>query len=417
MALTPEQVKIIKATVPVLKDHGATITTVFYKNLLEANPELHNIFNTVDQVNGQQPRALAGALFAYATYIDDLGVLAPAVELICQKHASLYVQPGQYDVVATFLLAAMKEVLGDALTPEVHDAWAAAYWQLANIMIKRESDLYVESDNWIDWREFIVDKKTAESDLITSFYLKPVDGKLLPTFLPGQYISLQVFVPELNYLQARQYSLSDRPHSDYYRISVKKEAGLSSSDPATVAHPGYVSNILHDFIKEGDKVRISHPFGDFFLTKGENAHPVVLLSAGVGLTPLISILNTLASSAPNPNRKIHFIHGSHNTSSRAFKDHVKKLSSEYPGLRATYFTTDPSAEDKQGVDYDRLGHVEINKLVANNDLYLDNSNTEYYICGPNNFMTDVQKALKALHVSGDKIKLELFGTGGIATVD
>jgi nitric oxide dioxygenase len=99
MSLTPEQVQIVRSTVPVLKAHGNDITTHFYKTLLDEIPDLHNIFNTANQANGFQPRALAGSLYAYASHIDDLGALSPAVERICQKHASLYVKPGHYKIV------------------------------------------------------------------------------------------------------------------------------------------------------------------------------------------------------------------------------------------------------------------------------------------------------------------------------
>lgn len=134
MSLTPDQVKLIKATVPVLKEHGTTITTRFYETLLKENPSLNGIFNQTNQKNGHQAGALAGSLYAYASHIDDLGVLSPAVEKICHKHASMYVQPEHYDVVGTYLLRAMGDVLGAALTPELLEAWGQAYWQLANIV-------------------------------------------------------------------------------------------------------------------------------------------------------------------------------------------------------------------------------------------------------------------------------------------
>lgn len=222
MSLTPEQVKIIKSTVPILVEHGTAITTKFYKDMLSAHPELNNVFNNAHQVSGHQPRALAMALFAYATHIDDLGALGPAVELICNKHASLYIRPEHYDIVGKYLLETMGELLGDAFTPAIRDAWAAAYAQLAKIMIDREEQLYRTSEGWRDWREFRIQEKVPESDEITSFYLVPVDGGKLPPFLPGQYISVRTEVPDLHYLQARQYSLSDAPGKDYYRISVKR---------------------------------------------------------------------------------------------------------------------------------------------------------------------------------------------------
>lgn len=134
MSLTTDQVKIIKATVPVLQEHGNAITKHFYATLLKENPDLNNVFNQANQLNGHQPAALATSLYAYATHIDDLGALSPAVEKICHKHASLYIRPEHYDIVGTYLLRAMGDILGDALTPEILEAWGQAYWQLANIV-------------------------------------------------------------------------------------------------------------------------------------------------------------------------------------------------------------------------------------------------------------------------------------------
>lgn len=178
--LRQEQIALIKATVPVLVEHGNAITTVFYKNMLAAHPDLNDVFNVPNQLNGHQPRALAGALYAYAANIDNLGALGPAVELICNKHASLYIKPKDYKTVGKYLLEAMAEVLGEALTPDIHDAWAAAYWQLADLMIGRESQIYQKSQGWTDWRDFQISEKVHESDEISSFYLAPVDGKEAP---------------------------------------------------------------------------------------------------------------------------------------------------------------------------------------------------------------------------------------------
>lgn len=134
MSLTKEQVAIIKATVPILKEYGNQITTLFYGTLIKENPSLNDVFSRTNQVNNHQPAALAGSLYAYASHIDDLGALSPAVEKICQKHVSLYIRPEQYEIVGTYLLRAMGEVLGDALTPEILEAWKVAYFQLANIV-------------------------------------------------------------------------------------------------------------------------------------------------------------------------------------------------------------------------------------------------------------------------------------------
>jgi len=188
MPLTDQQKELIKASVPALKEHGSEVTKVFYDQLIGDNPALKDVFNYTNQVNQHQPRALSGAVYAYAANIDNLGALNGAVDLICNKHASLFIQPEQYVLVGRYLLAAMKEVLGEALTPELLEAWTVAYGDLANIFIQKEASLYKHAKGWTDWKEFRIAKKVRESKVITSFYLEPVDERVkpLPPFLPGQ---------------------------------------------------------------------------------------------------------------------------------------------------------------------------------------------------------------------------------------
>jgi nitric oxide dioxygenase len=427
MPLTPEQVKIVKSTVPVLEQHGETITTVFYKNMLADYPDLNNIFNTTNQINGHQPRALAASVYAYAKYIDDLGVLSPAVEHICQKHASLYIRPEQYDIVGEYLLKAMGQVLGDALTPEILEAWGVAYWQLAEIMKKREAELLDASEGWTDWRKFTITQRVQESSEICSFYLEPTsqadsedEPTKLPMYQPGQYISVRMPVPHLEYLQARQYSLSDAPGNYYYRISVKRERKvLDPKDvPDAKYEPGYLSNVLHDSKKVGDVIEVSHPAGEFFfdLQKVDNpdeCFPVVLISAGVGLTPMISILNTLTRHDAPTARSISFIHAARNTAVRAFGQHIKALTRSHSNVDSVIFIRNITEDDVQGEDYHQQGRMSLDKLDKTQQLFLNDSKTQYYVCGPGQFMTDMEDKLKSFGVDGGRINMELFGTGGL----
>lgn len=410
--LTPVQVDIIKATVPVVKEHGNAITTLFYQSLLSDVPELRNLFNHANQVRGHQAAALAGALYAYAANIENLAPLTAALERIDQKHASLYIKPAQYDVVGTYLLRAMGEILGDALTPDIHDAWAAAYTQLANLMISREQQLYKESDGWTDWRDFVIAQKVKEAQNITSFYLKPKDGKPLVMYKPGQYISVQTDVPDLKYLQSRQYSLSGQPRDDYYRISVKREQGLAKGQPGASSHPGYVSTILHTEKNVGDTLQVSHPYGEFFLdTDNIVGRPIVLLSAGIGVTPMIAILDTLVSK--DYESSISFIHATRNSAVLPFADHQRDLSKAGSNVNFKLFNVNPTDDERQGIDYDFSGRMDLAKLDQDRDLHLDDPSTEYYICGPDSFMQDFSQAFRAYGISDDRIKVELFGTGGL----
>ncbi len=143
--MTPEQTQIVKSTVPVIQQHGEEITSVFYRRLLAAHPELNGMFDQMNQKDGTQARRLAGAILAYAGNIDRLSNLSGAVDAIGHRHVGLGVLPEQYPVVGTHLLEAIQMVLGDAATEEIVDAWAAAYEQLAAIMIEHERRLYAQA--------------------------------------------------------------------------------------------------------------------------------------------------------------------------------------------------------------------------------------------------------------------------------
>jgi nitric oxide dioxygenase len=413
MGLTSQEAEIITATVPILEEHGRHIIDVFYVNMLREVPELNSVFKQTNQANGRQSQALSTALYAYAANINNLDVLKPALERICQKHASLYVRPEHYDVVGKYLLAAMQQVLGAALTPEILEAWKAAYGQIADLMMNREAKLYQGSNGWTDWRDMKIAKKVRESEEVTSFYLEPCDGKPLPSFLPGQYISVRTEVPELKYQQARQYSLSKAPTPDHYRISVKREGGLDPKRPDAPAYPGYISNILHCHKEVGDTVQVSHPAGEFFLdiTDENDQAPVVLLSAGVGLTPLLSILESLVEKGDK--RRISWVHAARNSKVHAFKEHIRKHVTQNDNVREGVFISRPDEQDKKGEDYIE-GRLDLKKLNSREDLMLHDDDTKYYICGPEGFMADLEKALRERGVDPKRINMEVFGAGTAA---
>jgi nitric oxide dioxygenase len=419
--VTASQIAIVKATAPVLKEHGNAITSLFYKTLIEENPGLRNVFSMTSQESGRQPRALAASVLAYATYIDDLPKLAHAVERIAQKHVSLQVTPELYDVVGTYLMRAIGEVLGAAATPDIVDAWTAAYGALASVFINREGDLYkanIEQDSWPAWRKFKVAERVTESDAITSFYLTPTDGVLpLPRFLPGQYVSVQLFVPQLGHLQSRQYSLSQAPRADgaHYRISVKKEEG------AEIGIPGLISNMLHETLQVGSEIEMSHPQGEFFVDPSDastDGVPAVLISAGVGATPLVSILDSLTSGEgkvnPQVTRPVSWIHVSSSSNIRPFHSEVESLCSESKNVTRKLFLGTIGSGDNQGVNYDFEGRLDLSKVDQEGDLFVGNSNTQYYLCGPEKFMVDVRRALADLGVGKERIHMELFETGDVA---
>lgn len=411
MALTYQQSKMVRDTIPALREHGEQITTTFYRNMLRDHPELNNYFNSVNQKNGRQPRALTSVILNFASNINHISELIPKFERMCNKHCSLGIRPEHYEIVGKYLLRAFGEVLGPAMTPTVFAAWEKAYWLLAKMLIGREAQLYKDFEKWTSWRKFKIDRVVPEAEDIYSFYLVPQDGKKLPKFFPGQYVSLQIHSPE-GYMQARQYSLSEAWREDYYRISVKRDEGAryANSVSNSYFHPGLVSNMLIDHMGPGSMVELSHPAGDFFLDVNNTSNmPLVLISAGVGVTPMVAIANTVTKTQPG--RHISWIHGSRR--SVPFEDHVAQLKRQNPNFHTNIFKTHLASNDVVGVSYDYDFRMDLAK-VRPEDLYLSNGGTEYYICGPEQFMLEMSDYLKAQGVGASRVKFELFSTGDLA---
>ncbi|OON62727.1 nitric oxide dioxygenase [Massilia sp. KIM] len=397
--LTQETKDIVKATAPVLAAHGVDIIRHFYRSLLSAHPELKNVFNMRHQERGEQQEALARAVYAYAANIEDPSSLAAVLEGIANKHASLDVRPEQYPIVGEHLLASIKAVLGVAATDAIIGAWAQAYGELADILIARERTLRAQrgevSGGWVGWRDFIVTAKQAESEVITSFVLDPADGGALADFEPGQYISLRIAVPRLGLQQIRQYSLSDAPNGRSYRISVKREEG------AVPEEKGYVSTLLHDEVGVGDRLQLAPPYGNFFIDVNAST-PVVLISGGVGLTPMISMLNRVLQS---PGREIVFVHGARNSGVHAMKDHLRATAARHPNFKVIIFYDQPLPRDQAGRDFDYAGMVDLD-TVADAILRPD---ADYYICGPIPFMRKQHDALTARGIPETRVHYEVFG--------
>jgi nitric oxide dioxygenase len=396
--MTKEQQGLIKATVPILKEHGVLLTTHFYKRMFTHNPELKNVFNMGNQQNNKQQTALAMAVLAYAEHIEQPGVLMPVINNIGQKHISLDIRPEHYLIVGEHLIASIGEVLGEGATPEILSAWTVAYRQLAEIMAGHEVQLYQQQvkkkGGWTGWRPFVVKEKNPESSEITSFHLYPADGGSVADFLPGQFLSIRLFLPELKLLQPRQYSISSAPNGAYYRISVKKETG-SNPNP-----DGMISNRLHDHIVTGDIVEVSAPAGTFTL-KTDTDRGVVFISGGVGQTPLISMLESLIKSGSK--RPKTWIHGCRDKDVHAFKETIEFWDGEHADLKKHIFYS--QVDEKLAGEDHFEGWVDLGQL--DEKLYSDHN--EYYICGPGPFIELHYKALISRGVDKSAIHFEEFG--------
>ncbi|PHH59644.1 hypothetical protein CDD81_2802 [Ophiocordyceps australis] len=420
MALSAQQIAIVKSTAPVIKEHGKTITTYFYKTLLDEHPELKNIFSLRHQQVGAQQQALADAVFGYAAYIDDLGKLTEAVERIAQKHVSLLVRPEHYPIVGDYLVRAFGHVLGPALTPDIKEAWVAAYGQLANVFIAREKELYGRPGTWTDWRRFVISRREQEAEGIVSLYLRPVDGKPLVSYQPGQYVSVQVPLPELDGLrQNRQFSLSTAPAdaTAEYRISVKREDTVASPSVDDVAEgkiPGLISNMLHDEYPIGHELSVSAPAGEFFYDAdaAPATDPIVLLSLGVGATPHVAILDAVLQSR-HARRPISWIQAARSSAAMCFRQHVRAAAAAHDNVRPLLWVKEVREGDTKGNEYDVEGRLDMDAVLQRDAslLHLDNGAAGYYLCGPQEWMVQTRRWLEQQGVPRTRIHLELFGTG------
>ena len=400
--LSDKTIAIVKEITPVVAANAETVTRVFYQKMFAGNPEVKAFFNQAHQHSGGQQKALAGAICAYFTHIDNLAALTPAVELIAQKHCSLGIQAEQYPIVGKHLLAAIKEVMGDAATDEILAAVGEAYQLLADVCIERERQIYEEqrtaAGGWNGYRSFVVDRKEPESDVITSFYLKPADQEPLPAWLPGQYITVKIDHPTTP-TSPRNYSLSNQPGQDSFRISVKREPGLTADAP-----DGLISTYLHDQVQVGDTLQIGPPCGEFTLDPAEPRQtPTVMLAGGVGVTPLLSMAQSLI--AAQPEAPLYFLQAARNSQSHAFAAEIQELRNQGANVRTLTLYDQPLADDLENQNCDETGILSENILRE----WTPFNEANFYFCGPKPFMQNVYASLKALNVPADRIHFEFFG--------
>ncbi len=391
--LSERTISIVKTTAPALETHGLQIVEEMYSRMFQ-NPDIRDLFNQSHHGDaGSQPRALAGAILAYASNIDNLSALAPAVERIAQKHVGLQILPEHYPYVGEALLGAIKTVLGDAASEDVLEAWGEAYWFLADILIAREDRIYsnqAEAEGgWNGWRDFRVKEVNEESSVIRSFILRPVDGGPVMRHKPGQYLTFWLEIPGHSPVK-RNYSISSAPNGESYRISVKREP------------QGLASGWLHDQAGPGTILKVAPPAGEFFLQE-QPERPLVLLSGGVGLTPMVSMLEFIVDQGKEV--PLHYIHGTHDRNTHAMREHVRSLAATGRNMKVTDFHQTPLNDEEEGADYDHAGLITDEWLLANTDP----AKADYYICGPKPFLRGAVTALSQAGVPAHRIHYEFFG--------
>ncbi|MBB2944314.1 nitric oxide dioxygenase [Actinoplanes lutulentus] len=378
--LSASSTPIIEATLPIVGEHLEAISGVFYETMIGENPELLNLFSRSAQATGEQRSALSGAVAAYAAHLVGQGPPAAAfdhiVERIAQRHCALGIRPEQYTMVGRYLLGAVGTVLGDAVTPQIAAAWDEVYWLFAARLIGREARLYAEAgvDGTKPWRDYVVANKIAEAEDTFSFVLVPADGSPAPDFLPGQYVTVKADLPG-DGQQLRQYSLSQAATGGTLRITVRRVRG------------GAVSGFLHDHVRPGDTLRLSQPYGDLTLRPGDA--PLLLVSAGVGITPMAAILEHV--SRTQPTREVVTAHADRNPQRHALRTDMSSHGTRLQTFKSLLWYAETN------------GRIDIDLLPVHPE-------ADVYLCGPAPFMQVVRAGLHRRGIPDERIHYEVFGS-------
>ncbi len=388
--LSAESLAVIRQTLPAVAGAIDEITPLFYSKLFATHPELlRDLFNRGNQAAGEQPKALAASIASFAGLVlEGNGAQYDSVlDRIAHKHASLGIVAEQYPIVYEHLFAAIAEVLGAAVTEEVAQAWSEFYWLMADELIAREKALYGAAGVTPGdvWQQVTVVRRQLESADVAGFELRAASGEL-PSFLPGQYVSIQVTLPD-GARQIRQYSLSRGTQEGNWRIAVKRISG--GGTPA-----GEVSNFIYDNVFEGQQLRVSLPMGEF--TLDDSTDPLVLVSAGIGCTPIMGMLQELvATQSP---REVVVLHADQSAAAHAYRHELADLVGRLPAGRLhTWYERAHVELPAHGIGRMSLDRLPLNRLST------------VFVCGPRPFMSAVNEDLVSLGIPQEQINHELFG--------
>lgn len=394
--LSPKSAEIVEATLPAVGGAIGEITPLFYDKMFAAHPELlRDLFNRGNQANGTQRQALAGSIAAFATALLAHPGQRPDAMLarIAHKHVSVGISDDQYRIVHEHLFAAIVEVLGEAVTPEVAAAWDEVYWLMANALIAVEGRLRSEAaaaqhgDPADLWRPWTVVARYQETADVVTFLVRPADGGPVPPAAPGRYVSVRVELPDGAH-QIRQYSLCGRPDGAL-AFAVKRARAQADGTPA-----GEVSNLLHDHVQPGSVLELAPPLGDVALADGDG--PVLLASAGIGNTPMTAMLAHLAATGST--RRVISVHGDTDQLGHAFRAELDQLTEKLPNAEAHVFYQEPLGPWPA----ERTGLVDLTGIDVP-------AGTTAYLCGPVPFLRSVRTQLLAAGVPAADIHYEVFG--------
>ena len=270
---------------------------------------------------------------------------------------------------------------------------------LARLQLKRQEN----AGSWNGTRKFNIDRIVNECLDVSSFYLVPHDKKPLPAFLPGQFLTFELDVPGQRGRVVRCYSLSDRPRPEYYRITIKR---IPAPPDTPGGKPGLVSSHFHSALKAGDILDVKAPCGGFFLDTSQ-LRPVVLLAGGVGITPLVSMVNEIMELTPQ--RETWFFLCVRNGEEHIMKQHLEQLALANNQLRLHIAYSRPNKLDAKGKDYHHEGRLDMALLRQQ----LPSNNFDFFMCGPGAMMSDLNEGLRAWGVPAENIHLEAFGPASV----
>ncbi|MEU3898953.1 globin domain-containing protein [Streptomyces sp. NPDC045251] len=389
--LSEQSVPVVRASLPAVGAAIGDITTLFYRKLFDAHPELlRDLFNRGNQASGEQQRALAGSIAAFAGLLLERPDARPDALLsrIAHKHASLGITSDQYKIVHRHLFAAIAEVLGDAVTPEVAAAWDEVYWLMANALVAVETRLYQEAGvgEGEVWRPMEITGRREETPDAVSLVLRPADGGPTRPFLPGQYVSVRSSLPDGS-RQIRQYSLSAAPGRTDWRITVKRVQGDGRPE-------GEVSSWLHAHARPGDVLTVSAPFGDLALAEDDG--PLLLASAGIGVTPVLAMLDHLAATGSA--RPVTVVHADRSPADHPHRQEHLDLVRALPGARLHLWYEEPGDAAPEAA----AGRADVTGLELPPGLTA-------YLCGPVPFMRAVRGDLLRRGVRAEAVHYEVFG--------
>ncbi|QGF24342.1 globin domain-containing protein [Raineyella fluvialis] len=371
---------IIAATAAVVAERIPFITPEFYKRMFGARPDLlDGMFSRSNQITGEQPKALAGSIAAFAIWLLQHPDSYPESVLsrIAHKHASLGLKEDEYPTVYEHLFGAIAADLGDAATPEVVEAWTEVYWLMAHALISMEKNLYASQPNDKPFSPWRVTKKEMTGGNVAVISFEPADDTAVAPARPGQYVSIEVPTPD-GIRQPRQFTLIPAP-AGTRRIAVKLDPN------------GEVTPLIHEKLRVGDVYDLSNPYGDLVLR--DTQVPLVLASAGIGVTPMLALLHALCERGSQ--REVIVLHADRSSAEWPLADEMKQLVADLPNARIeTWF--------EEGGDGDHEGYMDISGVSIPWE-------ANVVMCGPLPFLKAVRSQVISSGHPSEQVFYEIFG--------